>query len=510
VTTANPSKTDLPVSFPRRVHRYLIHWFSKLRGFRRGAILLLWLYSGLITAICGHNWSRVVGVVLLLLLAATYIFLAYCYCDNIAHQSDGPNADTTPRRYLDRYVACARPARPQLLAMQRRIRQDFARVWRAMRLCGIAFVVSLPAVGVILYVNGQHDPMQILARMAILAVAMVPLFLLIAFVVSGFGTKWFLTDEGFNRVTIDGTRITIPWEQIYHLADTDRGFFIRWREPVDPGENVSEEYLEHQGILYPAKADADELIALWQQKTSRELRSEGQTHLRSVVSGTSRRLQNYGLAMIVIGVALIGWGAIDIARYFSSASWPSVEGRIVSQQYRLLPPHPRHSWREAQLKLVYEYNVAGETHRSERYSLWQQTYSGEARAMRAFANEHPADAPIRVYYNPKNPAEAVLLPGPDWRGNAALFVGGLFLVALGLLVRNALLKLGRKQPNYQGLNAPIAAPTARIGRRSARPWRSRPSTLPTPPSAPPPPPTSTAHARPPPSPTFRFPNDDRP
>jgi len=322
-----------------------------------------------------------------------------------------------------------------------------------MRLCGIPVAVFLIAAGVVLYVNGQREVIKILTGAIIVTLSLLPLLLLVAFVVSGSGARWFVTEEGLKRVMIGGGREMIPWEQIYHMAGKDNGLFIRWRTPVPPEEGKAEKYLEYHAVLYPAKIAADELIALWQQQTSRELQAEGETHFRSVNLQSYNRMLLSGWTMIAAGTVLIVWGVAKVVQDYPSTGWPSVEGKIVSQQYRLLPSHGlHHRHGGGQVILSYEYVIAGQTNRSDRYSLSHAKYDDEKAAAEAFAQEHQPETSVKVYYNPKYPQHAVLLPGPDWLDNAALIGLGLCAMALGILIRNI---FGKYRQGQKVLKSPV-------------------------------------------------------
>lgn len=310
-----------------------------------------------------------------------------------------------------------------------------------MRLCGIPFVILLFAIAFSFYVNGQHDIANILTRVVIIALSMLPLLSLVAFVMSGTGTKWFVSDAGLKRVLLFGEPEIIPWDRIYHMANTERGFFIRWRNPQEPG--AAEEDLEHRAIFYPTKADADELLALWQKKTSREFQAEGQAHFKARNLRTSNQMLRAAWGMIAVGVALIGWGAVNIARQYPSTAWPSVEGKIISQQYRSFPPGGSHKHWTGQVAMSYEYVVAGQTNRSDQYSLSHASFNDDLKTAEAFAREHQRGAIVKVYYHPKHPEQAVLLPGPSWREDSALMVLGACAAAFGALMRSLFSKLKR-------------------------------------------------------------------
>ncbi|HEX4342915.1 MAG TPA: DUF3592 domain-containing protein, partial [Verrucomicrobiae bacterium] len=218
------------------------------------------------------------------------------------------------------------------------------------------------------------------------------------------------------------------------------GLFIRWVDIAPPGMQVAPEALERRAIFYPDKSESDELIAFWQQKTSRQSQPEGPAHFRPNTSRTAR----VTFALILAGVALIGWVVITIVQQYPSTSWPSVEGKIISQEYHLLPPG-RNTVASAQLKLSYEYQVSGQTYRADRYNLWHQIYQDVNDAVLDFADAHPTNAPIKVYYNPKNPAQAVLVTGPDWSANITLAISGFFLAFIGFAMRAVMLNGGRRQ-----------------------------------------------------------------
>jgi hypothetical protein len=84
MTTNHPEKSELRVSVGRRAHKFLTHHFSKLRGIGGGAVLGLWLFGGFFLLMGGQGFIRFIGLVLLVLFVATYLFLAYFYPDDAA------------------------------------------------------------------------------------------------------------------------------------------------------------------------------------------------------------------------------------------------------------------------------------------------------------------------------------------------------------------------------------------------------------------------------------------
>ncbi|HSU56741.1 MAG TPA: hypothetical protein VLT36_21970 [Candidatus Dormibacteraeota bacterium] len=87
--------SDVHLSVARRVHRFLTHYFSKLRGLGGGAIVGSWLFGGIILSLGGQGGFRILGFALLVLFVANYLFLAYWYVDDNA-EPDGAANRTQP------------------------------------------------------------------------------------------------------------------------------------------------------------------------------------------------------------------------------------------------------------------------------------------------------------------------------------------------------------------------------------------------------------------------------
>lgn len=139
--------------------------------------------------------------------------------------------------------------------------------------------------------------------------------------------------------------------------------------------------------------------------------------------------------LAILGAILCLWGGISIALQYPSCQWPSTEGKIISQYYREFPYDLKHRVTKAQLEIRYAYTVAGITYESDRFSLWQSIYQDPNDVVRAFADQHRKGTPITVYYEPGNPKKAVLLTGPNWRGDFGLMLGGALLAWVAFLMK---------------------------------------------------------------------------
>src|SRR5258708_11469171 len=118
--------------------------------------------------------------------------------------------------------------------MERPTKQNFTPLWRLMRLCLIPVGIGAVAVGIVLYAHGQKDLTRLLVNVLGSFIVFLPLLLVVVLGGMQPTVKWFITDSGLKRV-IRASVLMIPWQQIYHMANTDYGFFVRWRDPQEPG-----------------------------------------------------------------------------------------------------------------------------------------------------------------------------------------------------------------------------------------------------------------------------------
>lgn len=119
---------------------------------------------------------------------------------------------------------------------------------------------------------------------------------------------------------------------------------------------------------------------------------------------------------------MASWGWRMIARGRRSLAWPSVEGtieesRVASAEDDTLP------------KIVFSYTVDEHRYRCDAKLAGDAALSPDLAESRV--NKYPAGARVRVHYNPREPGQATLEPGPardDW----LIFVIGLAAALLGL------------------------------------------------------------------------------
>jgi hypothetical protein len=121
--------------------------------------------------------------------------------------------------------------------------------------------------------------------------------------------------------------------------------------------------------------------------------------------------------MLVVAVGMILYATTSLRRDRPSLHWPIVPGVMMQVE---LHHHPRlHDYVQA----TYSYIVNGTRYVSHQIRLWNPDLSRDYDA-KPFAEAHPANSSIDVYYDPRNPENAVLIPGADESGCKALIRGG--------------------------------------------------------------------------------------
>ncbi|MGO9108061.1 MAG: DUF3592 domain-containing protein [Thermoguttaceae bacterium] len=114
-------------------------------------------------------------------------------------------------------------------------------------------------------------------------------------------------------------------------------------------------------------------------------------------------------ALILSGTLLVldGYLGLSVYRQIRAQNYPTTNGVITHSE--VTGHGGRHS--NYSPNVQYKYAVAGKTY-SSTCCRFGDVYANEGIAHRIVA-EHPLGKPVRVYYNPDNPADALLQPGVD-------------------------------------------------------------------------------------------------
>ena len=115
-----------------------------------------------------------------------------------------------------------------------------------------------------------------------------------------------------------------------------------------------------------------------------------------------------GIAFACAGVLHITESTRTMYEAIDSRKWPATAGQIiesqvvVSQGNRIkYTPH-----------VAYRYEAGAKTRTST--DIWLKSYGVDQAFAEDVVASYPVGAEIKVFFNPQNPAKAVLRPGPNW------------------------------------------------------------------------------------------------
>ncbi len=126
------------------------------------------------------------------------------------------------------------------------------------------------------------------------------------------------------------------------------------------------------------------------------------------------------------GLGLILVAVFDLRKANRAKTWPTAEGKILSSSLREKTDSDGTSYEVA---ILYEYSVNGVAHRSDAWRIRPGSSSFTKSANAAVAR-YPVGAVVPVYFNPEDPADALLEPGKiSW----SVLFGGLAFVGSGVM-----------------------------------------------------------------------------
>jgi hypothetical protein len=141
--------------------------------------------------------------------------------------------------------------------------------------------------------------------------------------------------------------------------------------------------------------------------------------------------------MLLIGLAMAGFGVYFVGEASRAKTWPSVSGTITNVAVRS-SRSSQNSSRSFHFELTYRYQVGGIFYTSNRYRLGDGPNAGKASSSGASSKWSNGDS-VDVYYDPNSPDSAVLVSKPSW-GVYVPGVLGLFFAGSGALLLVGLLR----------------------------------------------------------------------
>lgn len=120
-----------------------------------------------------------------------------------------------------------------------------------------------------------------------------------------------------------------------------------------------------------------------------------------------RTLDSLRLAFSALGIGLIIFGLFTLREASRSRGWATVEGRVVSANVNVFTGKSGTTWRPI---VIYSYSVGGIRFMSSRIAFHPVAAADRAGAAKVAA-QYPAGRTIPVFYDPRDPEQAVLEPG---------------------------------------------------------------------------------------------------
>lgn len=157
---------------------------------------------------------------------------------------------------------------------------------------------------------------------------------------------------------------------------------------------------------------------------------------------------------LAVGISLIILGVLfsNIPAMIASQNWPSTEGQIVSRTLlgQKFEEYDGDYYTSIEGYITYEYSVDGISYSSSAVNSTGESYFPYQTALK-----YPEGEAVLVYYNPRDPAKAVLEPGWVLSGESIGFFPALLLVAgIYLMARRARYSIQRYQ-KYNKLHRTI-------------------------------------------------------
>ena len=130
------------------------------------------------------------------------------------------------------------------------------------------------------------------------------------------------------------------------------------------------------------------------------------------------------------------YSAATLLGQSATTGWPSTEGIVTGHDTRPVSVggSKRNKKTHRGMYVTYEYRVDHQRYESERYAIGQNyigTRGTSLEANRVMREEYPRKEAVTVYYDPDDPASAVLKPGAPQKNTANWALGVIGLAVFG-------------------------------------------------------------------------------
>jgi hypothetical protein len=143
----------------------------------------------------------------------------------------------------------------------------------------------------------------------------------------------------------------------------------------------------------------------------------------------------FALLLCGLGAATIAAGLRLSSRGRETGSWTRTTGRILSSRLDQIEGPAEQGWPQYRFEIRYGYEARGEARESEQIfvSSTRLPSSADRDGAQRWVDRFPAGREVDVWFDPADPAEAVLVRGTSRTNVVALVAIGIAFVGIGFL-----------------------------------------------------------------------------
>jgi hypothetical protein len=141
------------------------------------------------------------------------------------------------------------------------------------------------------------------------------------------------------------------------------------------------------------------------------------------------------IPVVIIAIVLLSIARRGSAQANASKHWESTTGQVLLSQIQMRRASARTGMTPYPV-VVYEYQVMGQRYQSSRISFG--TDMGGSLVAQPTLDKYPAGSTVTVYYNPTNPAEAVL----ERRSRSSGILVWVVVIMIALVLCSMVISLG--------------------------------------------------------------------
>jgi hypothetical protein len=138
----------------------------------------------------------------------------------------------------------------------------------------------------------------------------------------------------------------------------------------------------------------------------------------------------FALGLLVIGVTMVAMALRHSARARETRGWTRTEGRIVESRVEKVEDESEEHLDRTRFVIRYSYRVGGRTYESPQVWIGSAEASSSGEPGR-WVERFPPDAVVPVWFDPRDPSQAVLVRGGPGRELRLVLLVGAALAAVG-------------------------------------------------------------------------------